>query len=637
MCTQPEWNVDKKARILQGSFKKFPKVFLAQVVGTEKESLWNELVQTHHYLGFKQLLGKRLKYLAFIEERPVAALSWSAPAKRIQARDSFIGWSDDSRKKSLRYIVANSRFIIFPWVQIPNMGSHILGMNLRCLQKDWYEKYQEELLLAETFVDPSLFEGTVYKASNWKKLGSTKGYTKKGKGYIYHGHIKDIYIYVLEPHYRKVLGVPPTAELRLPKKVEETSLSLQKSAWMSKSLDNFDIKDLDFDLIGKELTDFHHIFTDCFYRSEQESIGLTYLSGLMSAIPRKTAETIALEMETPQSVRSTQRFLKTYKWDHAAMLLKHQELTAERLGTANGMITVDASEFPKKGKNSVGVARQYCGNTGKKDNCQSGVFVGYVSDKGHGLIDNQLYMPEQWFEEDHEKLYKQNLVPDDLVFQTKNKIASDLIKKFHHHFPAHWIGCDASFGSDIGFLNSLPSSLTYFADIKSNSKVFLEKPEVGIPVYLGKGKRPTKLRVLSDHKLISVSELEKSDDIEWTVVNLGEGSKGPLLAHVACMRVYPSRDGIPQEESVWLVIRKRTDDQTRYALSNAPETASIAELCYASCLRWSIERCFQEGKMHLGMDHYEHRSWPAWHRHMLYVMLAQHFLYRIKQNKKKVV
>ncbi len=637
MCTQPEWNVDKKARILQGSFKKFPKVFLAQVVGTEKELLWNELVQTHHYLGFKQLLGKRLKYLAFIEERPVAALSWSAPAKRIQARDSFIGWSDDSRKKSLRYIVANSRFIIFPWVQIPNMGSHILGMNLRCLQKDWYEKYQEELLLAETFVDPSLFEGTVYKASNWKKLGSTKGYTKKGKGYIYHGHIKDIYIYVLEPHYRKVLGVPPTAELRLPKKVEETSLSLQKSAWMSKSLDNFDIKDLDFDLIGKELTDFHHIFTDCFYRSEQESIGLTYLSGLMSAIPRKTAETIALEMETPQSVRSTQRFLKTYKWDHAAMLLKHQELTAERLGTANGMITVDASEFPKKGKNSVGVARQYCGNTGKKDNCQSGVFVGYVSDKGHGLIDNQLYMPEQWFEEDHEKLYKQNLVPDDLVFQTKNKIASDLIKKFHHHFPAHWIGCDASFGSDIGFLNSLPSSLTYFADIKSNSKVFLEKPEVGIPVYLGKGKRPTKLRVLSDHKPISVSELEKSDDIEWTVVNLGEGSKGPLLAHVACMRVYPSRDGIPQEESVWLVIRKRTDDQTRYALSNAPETASIAELCYASCLRWSIERCFQEGKMHLGMDHYEHRSWPAWHRHMLYVMLAQHFLYRIKQNKKKVV
>ncbi len=637
MCTQPECNSNKKTTVLSGSFEKFPKVYLAQVDRTEKESLWNELVQTHHYLGFKQLLGKRLKYLAFIEEYPVAALSWSAPAKRIKARDSFIGWSDDSRKKSLQCIVGNSRFVIFPWTQVPNMGSHILGMNLRCLRKDWYDKYQEELLLAETFVDPSLFEGTVYKASNWKKLGSTKGYTKKGKGYVYHGNIKDIYVYVLEPSYRKILGVPPATEPRLPKKVEETSLSLQKSAWTPKSSDNFDIKDLDFDLITKELTDFHHTFTDCFYRSEQESIGLTYLSGLMSAIPRKTAETIALEMKTPQSVRSTQRFLKTYKWDHAAMLFKHQESTAESLGTANGMITVDTSEFPKKGHNSVGVARQYCGNTGKKDNCQSGVFVGYAGEKGHGLIDCQLHMPELWFEEDHEKLRQQNLVPEDLIFQTKNKIASDLIKKVHHHFPARWIGCDASFGSDISFLNSLPSSLTYFADIKSNSKVFLEKPEVGIPPYSGRGKRPTKLKVISDHQPLSVSELEKSDDIKWTVVNLGEGSKGPLLAHVACMRVYPSRDGLPQKKPVWLVIRKRTDNQTRYALSNAPETTTIADLCYASSLRWSIERCFQEGKMHLGMDHYEHRSWPAWHRHMLYVMLAQQFLYRVKQNKKKAV
>jgi len=181
----------------------------------------------------------------------------------------------------------------------------------------------------------------------------------------------------------------------------------------------------------------------------------------------------------------------------------------------------------------------------------------------------------------------------------------------------------------------LPDDLSYFADIKSNSKVFLEQPDVGIPPYSGRGKHPKKLKVLSDHQPVSVSELEKSDTIEWTIVNLGEGSKGPLLAHVACLRVYPSRDGLPQNEPVWLIIRKRTDNQTRYAFSNAPQTTTIAELCYASCLRWSIERCFQEGKMHLGMDHYEHRSWPAWHRHMLYVMLAQLFLLRVKQSQKK--
>jgi len=125
----------------KGSLKEFPSVNLQQVYGSELEPLWNELVQRHHYLGHKNLLGKRLKYLAFIEDCPVAALSWSAPAKRLGARDKFIGWSDESRQRSLYRIAANSRFVIFPWVQIPNFGSYILGMNLRCLQKNWLEKW----------------------------------------------------------------------------------------------------------------------------------------------------------------------------------------------------------------------------------------------------------------------------------------------------------------------------------------------------------------------------------------------------------------------------------------------------------------------------------------------------------------
>lgn len=619
-----------------GLLKKYPPVGLQQVCQCELEPLWNDLVQRYHYLGHKQLLGKRLKYLAFIDNKPVAALSWSAPAKRIRARDRFIGWSDDSRQKFLSRIVANSRFVIFPWVQIPNLGSHVLGMNLRCLKKDWLEKFDDELLLAETFVDPSFFQGTVYKASNWKKLGTTKGYTKQGKGYIYHGHVKDIYIYILEPRYRSILGVPSTYlfEHDLSKKVEETSLALQHSEWAPKLLGDFDLTDNDYDSIAQELTGFHHMFSDCFGRSEKESLGLTYLSGLMSSIQRKTAESIALEMDTPQTVRSTQRFLKTYKWDHEAMLQLHQQLVVQAIATKDAMLTVDSSEIPKKGKQSVGVAPQYCGNTGKRDNCQSGVFIGYVSEKGHGLIDTQLYMPESWFEDDHKKLREVNLVPENLKFQTKNEIASDLIKSFKDQFPARWLGCDAGFGSDMKFLESLPDSISYFADIKSDSKIFLEEPEVGIPPYSGRGKRPTKPKVLSDHKPISISELEKSGDLKWNTVNLGEGTKGPLLAHVVCLRVFPSRDGLPKDP-VWLIIRKRTDNQTRYAFSNAPETTPFEDLCRASCLRWSIERCFQEGKMHLGMDHYEHRSWPAWHRHMIYVMLAQHFLFRVRKRLKK--
>ena len=131
-------------------------------------------------------------------------------------------------------------------------------------------------------------------------------------------------------------------------------------------------------------------FSDCFGCSEKESLGLTYLSGLMSSIQRKIAESIALEIKTPQKVRLTQHFLKTYQWDHEAMLQQHQQFVGQAIATKDGMLTVDYSEIPKKGKQSVGVAPQYCGNTGKRDNCQSGVFIGYVSEKGHGLIDTQL-------------------------------------------------------------------------------------------------------------------------------------------------------------------------------------------------------------------------------------------------------
>ena len=176
---------------------------------------------------------------------------------------------------------------------------------------------------------------------------------------------------IFDSRYRDILGVPPTyfLEHRLSKNVEETSLSLQQSEWTPELLKELELTDHVFDSIAQELMQFHNIFSDCFCRSEQESLGLTYIFGLMSATERKTAEGIALEIKTPQSVRSTQRFLKTYKWDHGAMLQKHQQQVVQKIATKDGMITADSSEFPKKGKQSVGVAHQYCGNTGKKDNC----------------------------------------------------------------------------------------------------------------------------------------------------------------------------------------------------------------------------------------------------------------------------
>lgn len=614
-----------------------PPVCLQLVSGGILESLWDDLVHTHHYLGCKKLVGKRLKYMAFIEQTPVAAISWSAPAKKLQVRDDFIGWADETRRRFLYQLAANSRFVIFPWVQIFNLASHLLGRNLCRLRNDWNVCFQEDLWLVESFVDPQRFHGTVYKASNWRHLGQTKGYTKLGKGYMYHGHIKEFFVYVLKPRFRDFLGISSTLSVSrtLHKKVEDLSVILHNVAWDPDPLSEFNLSEQDVYTLAEELTNFHHEFHSCFVRPEQERLGLAYIQGLLSDLKAKSIEPMALEIIGEKSVRSMQRFMKTYRWDHQAMLQSLQDMVVQSLGSAEGMITVDASEFPKKGTKSVGVARQYCGRMGKVENCQSGVFAGYTSEKGYCLIDCQLYMPEKWFSNDYQDRRQENLVPEDLSFQTKQEIGLELITRASKKFPARWIGCDTVFGSDENFLDSLPEGLYYFTDVKKNEKVYLEKPEVGVPQYQGRGRRPVNPKVISDHRTYKVKELAKSKELTWHRIKLEEGAKGPLLAYVACLRVYPSREELPWEDPVWLIIRKRTDGQVRYAFSDAPESISLQELCQVSCWRWPIEQCFEEGKSHLGMDHYEHRSWPAWHRHMIYVMLAMHFLFRLRQRLKK--
>lgn len=605
------------------------------VSGSDWEPEWDRLVRAHHYLGFRKLLGRRLKYLAFVQGEPVAALAWSAPARKLGVRDQFIGWGPELHQRYLDRLAANSRFVIFPWARAKNLASQVLGRNLRRLRADWNRWFHRDLWLVETFVDPRYFRGTVYQAANWRRLGSTQGYTKWGKGYRYHGQVKDVYVYVLEPRLWDHMGCSSTLGVTpVPKLVEEVGMTLQSSSWTPAPLAEWDLDPEDTQAMAQELVAFHHEFQDCFPRSEPQRLGLGYLSGLLGDTAGKSAEPIALEYIGEPSVRSLQHFMKEGSWDHEAMLRSHQHKVAHELGSPRGMITVDSSEFPKKGTQSVGVAHQYCGRLGKTENCQSGVFAGYTSDRGHALIDCQLYMPRQWFDDDYAQLRAKNQVPEDLAFQTKQEIAQNLIHRANETFPAQWVGCDAAFGSDDAFLRALPEGLYYFADVKGSEQVFLEKPEVGVPAPTGKGRPPSKERVLSGAPS-TVAEIAGREDCPWQTVNLGEGAKGPLFSRVACLRVYRCRNNFPQGEPVWLFIRKLADGSIRFALANAPADTSAEELGRASTMRWPIEQCFEEGKSHLGMADYEHRSWPAWHRHMIYVMLAQQFLLRVRKRLKK--
>jgi len=640
--TQNPIAIDKT--LMEGDVSDFDPVTVKLISGSVFEPLWDQLVRNYHYLGYQRLLGHRLKYFAFINKRPVAALSWSAPALKLSARDYFIGWSDEQRRRYLQQLAGNSRFLIMPWVHINNLASRVLSLNIGRLAQDWQEHFRHRLLLLETFVDSRFFKGTCYKAANWLHVGHTHGSTKQGNGYRYHGNRKEIYLYVVEPEFRSIIGCrqKPAPMLDRPSqtkiKVEELTMLLEHCRWHPQISADFELDQGDIKAMAQELVEFHKQFHDCFGRIEHHRLGLAYISGLMSNAKAKSAEPIALEFLDKKSVRSVQMFMKNYRWDHQAMLHTHQSMLASLISSPEGMITVDPSEFVKKGKESVGVARQYCGTLGKVENCQSGVFVGYSSDKGYGLLTCRLYMPESWFSEEQEKRRNANLVPENLVFETKQQIAIKLIDEVMatNLFPAKWIGGDGIFGRDLEFMEALPGHVNYFLSLPSDTQVFTKKPKIGLPDYKGRGRPPKKIKVLPGQpKAKSVAQIAKSRRISWKPVVVAEGAKGPIIAHVARVRVYLAREGLPVGDQQWLFLRKDIDGQVKYAISNAPKNTPMADLIKASTMRWPIEQCFQEGKDQVGMDYYEHRSWPAWHRHMIYVFLALHFLLRMRLHYKK--
>jgi len=627
---------------IQGAVHTVPPITVAVASHSPLEPLWDRLVRGYHYLGYRKLLGHRLKYLAVLEGRPVAALAFSAPARVLRVRDQWIGWSAAQRKTHLDRVVNNSRFLILPWVAIQNLASHVLARTLARLPQEWAARFGSRPWLVETFVDPARFHGTCYRAANWRCLGETFGSGKQGKGYVYHGAVKEVYVYVLEPRFRTLIGCEEAA-VRLShrpppslRKVEDLHMILRHADWHPELVPWVTLTEADCAAIADELVAFHAQFQAAFGRKEHRRLGLAYLSGLLSNNAAKSVEPIALAFLDQDAVRPLQRFMKSYGWDHAAMEAAHQALLAEALAEPDGMLTVDSCEFPKKGTESVGVARQYCGAVGKVENCQSGVFVGYASRKGYGLVTSRLYLPENWFAPAYKERREYNRVPDDLGFQTKPQIARDLLARLaeRERFPATWLGCDTVFGSDWAFLDAVPPGTSYFAGIRSDTLVFRTRPRVHVPRYRGRGRRPTKPRVTRG-RAVPVSTLAASKKCPWTPVVLAEGAKGPLRAEVACLRVYPAQGGLPREAPVWLFLRRTEDGQLKYAFSNAPADTPLAELCRAATLRWPIEQCFQDGKSQVGMDHYEHRSWPAWHRHMLYVFLALHFLLRLRLQFKK--
>ena len=370
-----------------------------------------------------------------------------------------------------------------------------------------------------------------------------------------------------------------------------------------------------------------------------------YVRGLLSDLERKSVEPIALSSLGERGVRPMQQFLTRSNMDDGRVIEAYQAGLARRINSENGMLSVDESDFEKKGKESVGVQRQYCGRLGKTENCQSGVFVGYAGEEGYGLVDRELYIPERWFSPEYAQRRERCRMAEDSRFESKNRMASRMIHKVldEGHFHVKWIGCDSAFGCDHDFLDALPDTAWYFAAVKSSEQIYLHRPVMAVPEKTTTKGRPT-VHVVPSQPQVTVRTVAEDKNIPWCQVILAEGAKGKIIAQVKAIRCVfcrastkahnyppiPARDG-------WLYIRRYENGDIKYFLSNAPETIAMAELHEAATLRWPIEQCFEECKSFLGMGHYECRTLGGWRRHMLLVMLAHGFATSLRLSLKKTV
>ena len=192
---------------ISGELAIFPPVTISLVRHTNLEPLYNSLVQQYHFLGYRQIVGQHLKYLAFLGDRPVACLGWGSAAWAVKSRETFIGWDKPTKGNDLACVVNNTRFLILPWVSIKCLASKLLAMNTRRIALDWMNVYQQPVYLLETFVEKERFRGACYKAANWICVGQTKGIAQRGHDHFVHGLIKDVFLYLLRKDFREKLIV----------------------------------------------------------------------------------------------------------------------------------------------------------------------------------------------------------------------------------------------------------------------------------------------------------------------------------------------------------------------------------------------------------------------------------------------
>ena len=364
----------------------------------------------------------------------------------------------------------------------------------------------------------------------------------------------------------------------------------------------------------------------------------SYCTGLLSPCRRKSVEPMAALTAPRQTAAQHQRmlhFIGQGTWSDAAVLERVRMHTLPKI-TGCGAITswiVDDTAFPKKGKHSVGVARQYCGQLGKQDNCQAAVSLSIANESASFPIAYQLYLPKVWADDPGRR--EKAGVPETVVFKTKPQIALDQLKwACDADVPRGVVLGDAGYGGDSAFRAGITDlKLTYVMGIKSNTGVWAPGTAALAPApHSGRG-RPAVRPVHDDkNKPVSVEELARSLPKScWQTISWREGTNTRLSSRFARVRVRPAHDRNIATEKIaeeWLLIEWPEDEieSMKFWLSTLDATVTFAHLVYMTKMRWRIERDYLELKQEVGLGHYEGRSWRGFHHHATLCIASYAFL-----------
>jgi SRSO17 transposase len=390
--------------------------------------------------------------------------------------------------------------------------------------------------------------------------------------------------------------------------------------------------DLDsFGRVEEQFRAFHTEFAPDFGRKQWRENSRHYLQGLLvQAEERRNAENLAEAL--PVSARALQRFLTDARWDDGRVTAHLQAYLDPRLNHPEAVWAVDSSGFPKQGKQSAGVARQYCGALGKVASCQVGVFLAHVGPRGRALVDKRLYLPQGWTQ-DQERCDAAGIPREQQVYRAETELALDMLAQAQARgaLTAAWVTGDDAFGKSPSFRDGVAAlGLLYVLEVPGDTPVWPVEPTWETPPYAGKGRPPAPRLVASErqelHRLAAALPPEA-----WQEITVAEGTQGPRTYRFAAQRRRETRDGAPGAV-LWVVYRQNRDgSEPRYYFSNAPADTPLATLARVAAARWPIETEFETGKSDVGLDEYEVRTWWGWHHHLMICLLASAFLLTLQQ------